>query len=383
VPDLRVAFVTLDDPANPTAWSGILANMYRALAGHGAEVVAIGPVPVRPGVASRAAGRLAEALGRGRSDLAHSLDLARRSSAWVSGRLRTEAFDVALAVAAAPAVAFVDSPRPLAYCSDATFALVEGYYRTFSGLSSSARLQGNAVEGAAIRRADALIYSSHWAAASAVTDYGARPEAVTVIPFGANLDEVPDPSIASSRRPGGGCRLLFLGRDWERKGGDLAVEALLHLQQAGVEAELTVCGCVPPPRWEATDGLNVIPRLDQRDPAHRRELRRLLAESSFLLLPTRADCSPVVFCEAAAYGLPTITTATGGVTEIVRDGVNGFALPPEAGGDAYADVIERVWSDGPTYAALAAGARQQYEERLSWRRWATDTVALLNQLARR
>lgn len=379
--DPRIAFVTVQDPANPTAWSGTLHFMLDALRQRVGGVTTVGPVPLTTSWSTKARARIEAALGRGAFDHSHGLELAHRSSAWVTDRLGRAGCDVVLAAAAAPAIAFLEDVPPVAYSSDATFALLEGYYGSFDGLSARSRREANAVEGAAITRADALLYPSTWVAESATRDYGASPAKVAVVPFGANLDRVPSAERATARRAGGTCRLLFLGRDWVRKGGDLALGAFGALQAMGVPAELTICGCTPPPGWGGHEGVRVIPRLDQREPSQRRELEQLLEHSSFLLLPTRAECYGVVFCEAAAFGLPSITTATGGVTEIIRSGENGFALPLDAGPDAYAELVARLWLDLAAYERLVAGSRRQYEERLNWGRWADVVVERLVKLA--
>src|SRR5205085_12222674 len=134
------------------------------------------------------------------------------------------------------------------------------------------------------------------------------------------------------------CRLLFLAVGWARKGGDIAFETLLKLEELGIQAELIVCGCTPP-KGTAHKRMRVIPFLDKNDERQRKELEQLLMAADFLLVPTRSDAYGLAYCEASAFGLPVITTRTGGVPEVVRDGENGFLLPYEARGAAYAEVI--------------------------------------------
>src|SRR5207248_2243957 len=96
---------------------------------------------------------------------------------------------------------------------------------------------------------------------------------------------------------------------------------------------------------------------------------KLLMLTDFLLVPTRADCAPIVFGEADAFGLPVITTNTGGVSEIVRDGENGFLLPYGTRGVDYAEVIARIYSDDERYAELVQASRAAFEDRLNWDAW--------------
>ena len=210
--------------------------------------------------------------------------------------------------------------------------------------------------------------SSDWAACSAVQDYHIEPEHVYIVSLGANLDTVPTREIIDARKLSGACRLLFMGVEWQRKGGDIAFETLLKLEEMGIEAELTVCGSVPPigmthPR------MTVIPFLDKNDERQAREIEKFYAMSDFLILPTRADCTPFVFGEANAFGLPVITTDTGGIASVIRNGENGYALPLQARGDDYADLIANIYHDEQRYLRLVQSSRAAFEERLNWDTW--------------
>jgi hypothetical protein len=66
--------------------------------------------------------------------------------------------------------------------------------------------------------------------------------------------------------------------DWERKGGPIAFETLLGLEELGIQAELTVCGSVPP--LSCRHGrMKVIPSLDKNDEWQRKELERLYMDA--------------------------------------------------------------------------------------------------------
>jgi glycosyltransferase involved in cell wall biosynthesis len=98
-----------------------------------------------------------------------------------------------------------------------------------------------------------------------------------------------------------------------------------------------------------------------------------------LLLPTRADCSPIVCCEAAAYGLPVVATATGGIPNLIEDGVSGYIVPEGSRGDDYARVIRGALDHPTRVAELARNARRRYEERLNWAAWGRDVADVLRQ----
>ncbi|MBL7694636.1 MAG: glycosyltransferase family 4 protein, partial [Ferruginibacter sp.] len=185
--------------------------------------------------------------------------------------------------------------------------------------------------------------------------------------FGANLDRIPtETEIKKDKNEV--CRLLFLGVEWERKGGQIALDTFYQLKQNGFPVQLTIIGCVPP--IPATDpDIEVIPFINRHNNEEAGRLYQIFRQTDFLLLPTRAECAGIVFCEASAFGVPSITTDTGGVSTNVINGVNGFALAPEAGAEAYAQKIREYFSDDAVYRQLSKSSRRKFEEDLNWEHW--------------
>jgi glycosyltransferase involved in cell wall biosynthesis len=237
----------------------------------------------------------------------------------------------------------------------------------------------NLLSDLAIRKASLLVYASGWAAQSAIDDYHADPQQVHVALMGANFDNPPSKEIIEQKQKSQSCRLLFIGFDWQRKGGDIAFETLLKLEEEGIEAELIVCGCVPPRKY-FHKRMKVIPYLDKNDPAQYKELEQLYLSSDFLLLPTRNECFGLVFCEANAYGLPVVTTHTGGVPEVVIDGINGFTLPLSARGAEYARSIASIYRDDLRYAELVKTSRETFDDRLNWDVWGMTVNTLITEM---
>jgi glycosyltransferase involved in cell wall biosynthesis len=140
-----------------------------------------------------------------------------------------------------------------------------------------------------------------------------------------------------------------------------------------------VVGCVPPVRFDETY-VRVLPALRKDVPAERERLSRLFLDATFLLLPTRAECFGMVFCEASAHGTPSVATDTGGVRGAVEDGENGILLPLEAGAIVYAEVIARLFADCGRYDALVRSSRAAYESRLNWDSWGRRMAPLLTSV---
>lgn len=329
--------------------------------------------------AERVFDRTSRLLLRRGYDYSHSTRTAKKCARFFGQKLRERPADFIFAPVAATEVAYLDCGIPIVYSSDATLETVLDYYPNYSHLFGFSIREAHSIEKLAIRKASLLLFPSQFAAESAVRDCQADESKVHVIPFGANLEEVPSPQDAIRDRRSSKCRLLFVGVDWTRKGGDIALEALACLRAMGVAAELTICGCSPPTEVHA-GGVQVIPFLDKKDPAQRRKLADLYLTSDIFFLPTRAELYGIVFCEANAFGLPVITTDTGGVGGAVVNGQNGFMLPISARGPEYANLICEVWLDAKRYSELARSSRKAFDDRLNWDSWAVAVRKLLPQI---
>lgn len=378
---MKIAFVSKFDPHDKYSWSGTYSGMYRALERHCGEVAAI---RIEAPYLDRGLGwfssRSLSAVGK-RYDWTRSLALALCHGVLLRQRLRGRRFDAIFSPAGSAQLAFLDTTIPILYSSDATFALIKDLYDEHAQFLNIFVREAQFLEQQAIRRASALVYPTAWAAESAVRDYGAPRAKVHVFPYGANLEQIVSRLQLPRKETSGPCRLLFLGVDWKRKGGAIAFDAFLELGRLGIHSELTVCGCIPPARF-AHEHLKVIPFLDKNDPVQETRLVNLLQEAHFLLLPTRGDCFGIVFCEASAFGVPSISTQAGGVSGAVRDGINGYLLPPIAGGRDYAALMAGIFADSERYQALSRSSRDEYEQNLNWDAWGVRIKRIIMGLQR-
>jgi glycosyltransferase involved in cell wall biosynthesis len=105
--------------------------------------------------------------------------------------------------------------------------------------------------------------------------------------------------------------------------------------------------------------------------------------ADFFLLPTRQELFGFVFGEASAFGLPAITTNTGGVSGAIRDGENGYMLPISAGGADYAELIARIYQDEQHYAELVRSSRAAFDTRLNWDAWADGINTIIVEMIER
>lgn len=377
---MRIGLVTASDARSRESWSGTYYYMAQALQKHCGDVSYLGPINTIALYAAGGVGKGFELLFRKRYWHARSIVVAKRYARILEHRIAKQRLDLLVAPLALAEISYLKTEISIVYVCDSAFASVVNYYPTYSDsdLFGISIREGNILEGRALRRANLVLYPSKWAAEAAIADYHVDRAKVHVVPFGANLEDVPDEETVMGKKQSDRCRLLFLGKYWERKGGDIAIETLRALEEMGVKSELTVCGVVPP-RTVSHEHMTVIPFLNKADEVQRQKLRSLLLTSDFLLLPTRAELFGMVLCEASAFGLPSVTTNTGGIPGVIEEGENGFMLPLSARGADYAKVISRAYRDGQYYRELVKSSRAAFNEKLNWDAWAISVKRLVEE----
>ncbi len=197
---------------------------------------------------------------------------------------------------------------------------------------------------------------------------GAAP---AIIPFGATVEpaaELPAPRTD----PDAPFELLFVGRLVERKGVHLLLEALATLPpQRRVVLRVVGDGPERPRLQEQAERLRLGPRVVFHGFVSHDDLKARMAACDAFVLPAVVDAKGdteglgVVLLEAMGYGKPTVASAAGGIVDIVRDGRNGFLVPP---GDApaLAAAISRMMDDPDAARRMGIHGRDDVRADFSW-----------------
>lgn len=300
----------------------------------------------------------------------------------VNRALRTGGFDVAFCAYSFQSLSHVAAPPGglLAFTSDATPTL---YKRSEIGQAFGGSWLGRKLldpltlraERRIFRALDLMLCPSDWLRSGAETLYDLPPGTAHTVPWGANVD---DPGVAPPPPPpdpAGPLNLLLIGRDWFAKGGPLAFDTLKALRARGIDARLTVIG-THPPAFHRNDHVTALGPLDKSDPAGAAQFTAALRHAHFLIQPS-VESYGFAFCEAAAYGLPSLCLDIGGIP--VRDGITGHPMPPGATPADFADRIAAYLSRPDAYQALRQSARKAYETDLNWDAWADAAIALMQE----
>jgi glycosyltransferase involved in cell wall biosynthesis len=217
-------------------------------------------------------------------------------------------------------------------------------------------------------RATTIFAMSEWYADLLVKDHGMARDRVVVVPAGMNNP----PTAYRPPTDGPSGRILFVGTDFFRKGGDLAVEAVRRLRAQGDRSvELTIVG---PTRWPLPG--SPPPWVDFRGLMAPADVSVLLPHHDVFVMPSRFEAFGIALVEALVAGLACVARDAFAMPEILDEGVTGALVksddPDELGG-----AIHGLLADPGIYDRVAA-ARPGLLERHTW---ATAASSMTDHIA--
>jgi glycosyltransferase involved in cell wall biosynthesis len=243
-----------------------------------------------------------------------------------------------------------------------------------------------------LERATAAYVFSEWARRVNLR-WGADPSKLRVIAPG-----FPDPGVVT-RPEGDTFTFLFVGGDFERKGGFELVEAFEMVHRERPTARLLLMGSDPAARnpdrevhsWVSASrrqrALETLAGLEARGVARtaawagRDALDESFSSADAFVMPTHAEGFGFTNVEAMSFGLPVITSTAGPARELVADGRTGVLVPP---GDVEAlrEAMVKMVDDRAGGRAMGAAGREEYLARFTSERFRAELGALYREVLR-
>ena len=368
---MKLLYACADRADDPHLWSGTVSNCRQALQDTGVELAVFDRIPFECPVPLRLLHQAHKRLGRKTHLLQIEPAVLRRAARRIAARFAQGDCDAVFCPGTGvPVYTYLPASVPVFTYLDATKRSWIGNYFGLETLCARSRRQVDEVDRVSLRNNRLSIFSSDWAKSEAARDYGVPARRMAVVPFGANLIEAPAQAevegwIAARRRDP--LRLLFLGKEWKRKGGPEALALIHALRARGLPATLDIVGCEPALGAGDRALTRVHGFIDHSAPDGRKKFHALLREAHVLLFLSQAEAYGIALCEAAAFGVPAYATRVGGIPTIVRHGVTGWLSATPFSRDDAAETLAAAWRSPDQYRRIALAARADYDARLNWR----------------
>lgn len=248
--------------------------------------------------------------------------------------------DLIVCLGSGTELAYLKPTQTTILIADACFGLLKDAYPLYTNLTNKGIKSAYALEKKSFSNFDLLCFSSSWAEQTATEDYPFVHTAL--VSFGSNLnyEDFTPTKLRNTQKT----KLLCIGVDYVRKGIDLAEELAQN-----THSELTVVG--------------IDLKLDKRKKTERDRLVQEYKNAHFFVLFPTTDCTPIVINEANSFGLPVLAYPVGGISDMIRDGVNGHKVQNLAEAEKW---IKYYTKNQAEYAELRKTAYKHYKTDLSW-----------------
>lgn len=222
-------------------------------------------------------------------------------------------------------------------------------------------------------RLDHIFTMSKWLADSFVKDFGVRRDKLTPIGAGINLPQVREVMNKSYDNP----HFLFIGKEFERKGGRFLLEAFAKVRQEIPSATLTVIG---PELSDRPLGVTCLSYISKHSLSGLNVLLDEYARASVFVMPSLYEPFGIVFAEAMAHKLPCIGTRICAMPEIIDDKVTGLLVPPKDS-KSLAEAMLTLLKNPEMCAQYGESGYTKYLNLYTWSSVADRCVRKLEELA--
>jgi glycosyltransferase involved in cell wall biosynthesis len=334
-------------------------------------------VPI--GVIDRIQNKLANSTFIDRKLPYHTWKTAQALAEQVKNFISRENLDLVITTSSVVAAALPKSAN-IALYTDATVAGMLGYYNSFSHIKPESANEALNVDRAGYQRANMIYVTSNWAKKSLLSEYNICPNKVRIVPRPSGLPKKTSQEVINliyqrqiEFRSLGKANFLFVGRDWTRKRGALAMEAIAQARiKSGLDLRLTIVGGDAPFFSSVRPWIHNLGALNKNNSKDLKKLTEAYAKSYAFLLPTKAEAMGIVFSEACAYGLPIIATATGGVETKVHHNRNGYLIGEENILSSLIDAICDLTSDDQKYLTMSRNSLEIADADATWEDFARE-----------
>jgi alpha-maltose-1-phosphate synthase len=236
------------------------------------------------------------------------------------------------------------------------------------GVSDAVWLRPSEFE--AIRRRETQIYRdacavmtiSDYLRRSFVEHFGLSDDRVCTVGAGPNLDLTRVPPPRAKPRDGSPT-VLFVGKQFERKGGRVLLEAFRLVRARFPNARLVIAGPIAVP--SSDPGVEWLGNLDKNEPEQWSRLVAAYQDADVFCLPSLFEPFGIVILEAMFFGVPCVGTGAWAIPEMIVDGETGYTVPRDDV-RALAERLTTLLGDRPRAHRMGLAGRRRAEERFSW-----------------
>jgi glycosyltransferase involved in cell wall biosynthesis len=209
-------------------------------------------------------------------------------------------------------------------------------------------------EQATLKDATMVFTMSEHVSRSLMEHYGIKEERILKVNGGCNIPAIQSEDPNRYERQ----NILFIGVDWERKGGPELLAAFRLVKKRHPLAMLIIVGSSPKVN---EPGVQVVGKVPQAQTAE------ILSQSTIFCMPSLREPFGIAYLEAMRAGLPVIASNLGAAPDFILEGQTGYKVDPQDI-ETMADRIEELISDPEKCRRMGQAGRELVESQYTWQR---------------
>ncbi len=186
---------------------------------------------------------------------------------------------------------------------------------------------------------------------SLITQYHIPKEKIATVYTGSNVTGVFEENDAKYMSK----NILFVGIDWQRKGGPILVKAFEKILQTHPDASLTIVGCNP--------DIN-LPNVTVVGKVSKDKVAPYYNKAAVFCLPTLREPFGIVFVEAMHYKLPIVANSIGSIPDMVINDFNGYLVNNNI--DDYAAKLTKLISNPAMCKQFGENGYNHAQSKFKW-----------------
>ncbi|MEM7131404.1 MAG: glycosyltransferase family 4 protein [Chloroflexota bacterium] len=202
------------------------------------------------------------------------------------------------------------------------------------------------------QNAERVFTMGKFVAENLMGQYDCQPEQIICVGGGSNTYvDAPSTTRDYTKK-----NILFVGVNWERKGGPDLAQAYMQIHKAHPDSTLTIVGCQPD---------MILPNCHVAGPVAPANVQSYFDNASIFCLPSKREPFGVALIEASLARLPVVSTTIGAIPDIILHGASGMLVSP---GDisGLEDALDRLLCSPTLCQQMGMIGHAHIKENFTW-----------------
>ncbi len=299
-------------------------------------------------------------------DDAYNEFVAKDFSFQIQQKIKNKEIDFLLAFDAS-LIAYLETSIPIILWTDLLYSDYFRYYFKGQKIFRETKKSIRIIENRAIKKCFKVILASKWALNKAKQKYKSSSSKFCLINLGPGFNKIiikKKINKAIKKRSKHKLGLISLGVTRKRKGLDKVINLNNIINKKGINSKLTIIGIK---KKEISDKkIKFLGFIDKNKTNGEMSISKNLIKNHFHILFPKFEAYGIALVEANSRGLPNITIKTGGVTEIVKNDLNGYTFNSNESLNKIADKIIKIFKNNSSYVKIAKSSYNEYQNKFSY-----------------